>query len=254
MFKQTLAYLALFLVSLVIFLIAFLPASFAWQHVIGPRTHLQSIGLQVKAVEGTIWQGRAQVLFRFVEGVAEWNLSVSELTQLRLPLALKLDTNAGNMESEVALSLAGVSVDIPKMDIEIASLNKFLELHRLRASGELLVRNLKLRIEDKMVQTASGKINWTGGDVRYPAGREMHERNIPPVYGTLSSASVGNLSLGLRDQEASFDFLSASIDESGVAFVEVRRRLLDIADEPWSASSEETDVVFKVKKPLLQDF
>jgi hypothetical protein len=82
----------------------------------------------------------------------------------------------------------------------------------------------------------------------------MHERNILPIYGTLSSPNVGNVSLGLRDQEASFDFLSASIDEAGVAFIEVRRRLLDIADEPWSASSEETDVVFKVKKPLLQKF
>jgi hypothetical protein len=36
----------------------------------------------------------------------------------------------------------------------------------------------------------------------------------------------------------------------GDALWEVTRRVLDIAQEPWSANSSETDVVFKIKKPL----
>jgi hypothetical protein len=62
----------------------------------------------------------------------------------------------------------------------------------------------------------------------------------------------GVVSLGIRDPQASFDVISASLDQQGVGMMSITRRLLDLSREPWSQNSREQDVVFKVKKELFR--
>jgi len=233
-----------------VFLVATLPASVAWQHLVVPYTKVLSFGVQARAFEGSIWDGRAYISFRHLEGVLEWNVLPKGLISGTLPIELELQSSAGKLTSSAELGLEVQKLNVRSIELALEPLNVFTKVQRVSVSGDVFGKNVELVVRDNKVESASGSFTWSGGPVVYPAGRDLHERILPPFSGRITTESPYEVRLGIRDQDASFDIMSGSINAQGDGLWEVTRRLLDIADEPWSPNSKETDVVFKVKKPI----
>jgi hypothetical protein len=248
--KKTIGLVLVFLLSFAVFLIATLPASVVWKYVIVPNTKVLSLGVQARAFEGSVWDGRVYLSFRHLKGILDWDLSPMGVFSGTLPLELKLESSTGKLSSTVELGLKTQRFTLSSLELALEPLNVFTKAQRLSVSGDVFAKDVELIIRDRKLESAMGSFTWSGGAVSYPAGRDLHERVLPPFSGRMKTDAPYDVHLGIRDQDASFDVMRGSINERGEALWEVTRRVLDIADEPWSPNSKETDVVFKVKKPL----
>lgn len=250
MIKKTILILVLFFTSLPVFLLATLPASVAWEKVISPLTKTTSVGVKAKSFSGTAWNGAAHITFRHLEGVVSWDVQLLNLFGGSLPLSLDLQSSAGEFDMLLDVGLRAQSILLKDLRLDLEQLNPFLRAQRVKVSGELIAKNVAVSVDKQFFTAIDGRFSWGGGAVSYPAGRDIHDRVMPGFSGKVSTSESQTISLGIRDQEASFDSMRGSWSEGGDALWEVTRRVLDVANEPWAQNSAETDVIFKVKKGL----
>ena len=250
MIKKVVLYSFIFLLSLLIFLVCFLPANVVWEKAIAPQINTRQLGVEVQKVVGTIWHGQALVRYQGLSGIAEWDVDLSGLLGLSLPVALNVNSEAGEVLADIDVSASKLSAEIIKAHIDLQVLTPLFRAQRVSLDGELLVKNLRVAIQDGKIIDASGLASWSGGDIAYPAGRTVHERSLPTFKAVLTTADSGDVYVGIRDSQATFDVINADLKTDGTAMLRITRRLLDLSSEPWSQNSTERDVVFKVKKVL----
>ena len=250
MIKKVFLYLFVFLLSLLIFLVYFLPANVVWEKGIEPKINARQLGVDVQKVVGTIWHGQALVRYKGLSGIAQWDVQLDKLVSLSLPIELNINSVVGEVDAVVDLSLSKVRAEVSKAQIQLKGLSPLLKAQRVSLDGELFVKNLLVVIENKKITNASGLASWSGGDIAYPAGRAVHERSLPMFKATLETRDSGDVYVGIKDPQATFDVINADLKTDGTAMLRITRRLLDLSSEPWSQNSDEQDVVFKVKKVL----
>lgn len=250
MIKKVFLYLCLFLLSLSFFLILMLPASVVWEKGIAPQVNTRQLGIDVQSVVGTIWDGQALIRYQGLSGIIKWDVSADGLLSFSLPVALNLESEVGDLNADLAISLSKIKAKVTQAQIDLKPLTPLFRAQRVSLDGELFVKDLEIHIEDNKLAQAQGMASWSGGDIAYPAGRAVHERSLPMFKAVLKTAESGEIYLGVRDPQANFDVINADLKTDGTAMLRITRRLLDLSSEPWSQNSTEQDVVFKVKKVL----
>lgn len=249
MIKTVVIYFCVFFISLVVSLVVLFPVNVLWERVLAPELNLKARGLDVRKVQGTIWQGKALISYQGLASIVAWDLDLAGLLRLKLPVHLKMNAHMGELQGLLELGISESFVLVRSAQLQLAPLNPILKAQRVTLAGELQIKDLLVQVEGDRITGAKGMASWSGGDIAYPAGREIHRRPMPAFKAILDTKN-GLTSLGIRDSEATFDVISATLDQNGVAWLNVTRRLLDISNEPWSLNSREQDVVFKVKKEL----
>ena len=250
MIKKVVLYSFIFFLSLFVSLILLFPASVLWERVISPQLNTKQLGVDVQKVVGTLWDGQALVNYKGLSGIVRWDIDASRLLALSLPVRLNVDSQVGVINAVIDFSLSSIQAEIKNAQVNLQPLTPIFKAERVTLDGELLVNKLFVLIEDKKLKSATGMASWSGGDIAYPAGRVVHQRNLPMFKAIFETRDVGNVHLSIRDSKAVFDVIDADITEDGSATLRITRRLLDLSDEPWSQNSREQDVVFKVKKML----
>lgn len=249
MIKKIVSYSLVFLLSLLVFLVATMPANILWQRVLAEQIPLQKVGVKVLGVDGSIWDGKAHVRYRHLEGIVDWEISFAELLTGRIVLNLVADSALGELGITTAISPSSAEINLPKAEIALSQISPFLRRERITLDGVAHINGLNIELEGMRVVSASGKGSWSGGQVTYPVGRKVNKRDMPAFYAELGTNDDGVIGLGIRDPDASFDVIDATLDKEGVALLQVKRRLLDLAGER-ARHKNETDTVFKIKKPL----
>lgn len=250
MIKKTLLIFAVFVLSLLVMLIATMPASIVWEHVVSPRVKTAASGIKVQTVAGSVWNGRVLLSYKSVPAIVSWDVAAEGLVTLTLPVHVQLESHAGKAELEIVAGLQDTTLLLKTLDANLAALNPLVRQQRIQLAGELFSRDLRLSIADRRIISAKGRFNWSGGAISYPAGRENHERIMPAFVGKFDTEDSGQVGLSIREQGGKLDLIEGSLTPEGQAMLEVRRALLDLADEPWSVNSSASDVVFKVKKAI----
>jgi len=236
------------LLSYLAFVIATLPAAFVWKH-IQQYVPVQQLPVRIEAVAGTLWDG--QVLLR-TEGLpvlVDWSLQPAGIFTGVVPADIRIQSTAGELKGQVEVAADMLAVQNLKGVLRLDPLNPALSRQRITLAGDVAVRNVQFRLHNGRLSQAEADVAWSGGNISYPAGRQQHQRNLP-LFNARVTTSDGSTRLSVRDGNASFDVISGSIDSAGVAMLEVTRRVLDLASEPWPSNSTEKDVVFKVKRKL----
>ena len=248
-FKKILLFVLLGVFSYLFFLIATLPASVVWTQ-LSPKLPLKQLQINVKAVSGTVWKGEALIFSKGLEGVLAWDISVLGLFAAQLPVNLNVKSNVGSLQTILRLSIDGGEITETKGNIQLAALNPLLKGQRVSLDGDVKIESLAVGYYNGIIAPARGRFTWSGGEVKYPVGRETHGNQFPPFIGLISQKADVTL-LSISDNQSSVDFLDAELNALGMATLRVRRRLLDLADEPWPKNSSESDVVFKVRRKIL---
>ena len=248
--KKFLFYTSVFLMGLGCFLVATLPANFVWQSLLSPQINTRAMGLEVVSVDGTVWEGRALISYKSVSSIIDWNISVMDALSLSLPIEINVDSEIGKAQLFASIGLSQSSLEIVKADVDVSKLSPIFQRQRVVLDGDLLVKNLRVNINEQKISSASGLASWSGGNIAYPVGRQLHERNLPSFRAELSSSAEGSVQIGVRDADAKFNVVDLNLDAEGEVMLKVTRRLLDISNEAWPKNSREQDVVFKVKKMI----
>jgi hypothetical protein len=248
--KKTALYLSLFLLSLMLFLLASLPAEIVWHKGVVPQLKGNNIQVEVLSLNGTIWDGQALVRYQDIESIVNWDVSILGVLSLELPVALKVNSQVGLVDIRASIGLNSIYVELLSADIELAKLTPLFKRQRVKLDGQLVAKDIQFEVVDNQFKSASGLLSWSGGNITYPAGRQLHERTLPMFKGRLVTKTNGDIFLGVRDVGASFDLIEGLLDIEGSALLTVKRRLLDLSDEAWPQNSREKDTVFKVKKNI----
>jgi hypothetical protein len=248
--KKVVLYFVVFFLSLLVSLLILLPANIVWDKFLSSQLNTKQLGIDVQKVVGTIWNGQALISYKRLSGIIHWQVDLSEIWMLSLPMAISVNSQVGELDAAIKLSPSSVQAEIKKAQVDLKPLSPVFKSERVTLDGELFVKNMSVMIENKQVKSASGMASWSGGEISYPAGREVHQRNLPMFNAVVETKDTGEIFLSIKDSQASFDVIDANLSVDGTAMLRITRRLLDLSDEPWSMNSKEQDVVFKVKKML----
>jgi len=248
--KKTALYLSLFLLSLMLFLLASLPADVIWHKGVAPQLIGKNIPVKVLSLNGTIWDGKALVRYQNIESIIDWDVSLLGLLSLQLPVKLNINSRVGAVSLKADVGLGSTYVELASADINLSHLTPLFKRQRVKLSGQFVAKGIQFEVADNQFKSASGLFSWSGGDIAYPAGRKLHERSLPMFKGRLETKTNGDIFIGVRDVDASFDLIEGLLNLEGTAMLTVKRRLLDLSDEAWPQNSNETDTVFKVKKNI----
>lgn len=227
-----------------------LPAGLLWQKALEPNLNLRPDQVRVNAVSGSLWDGQALIAVQSVPVLLHWDVQFSQVRSLALPIDIEIESHVGQLQASLSVGAADVLIDVDSLRVDLSALSPQLKRRRITLDGEVFAKGLSAQLSDQKLVSASGRFNWSGGNIAYPVGRNNHERNMPAFSGQISTRDDGLIELGVVDQGGSLNVIEGSLLPDGVGQLQVRRRLLDLANEPWSSNSTEQDVVFKVKKSI----
>lgn len=230
-------------------LVLTVPAGWVWQQA---RQEIRlPRGLEVQAVTGTVWDGQVSLRFQGRALSADWALGLPSLSAMALPVRLELATASSELSGDVTLGWPlSASLDA-RGRLHIA---EFEDLIRQSGGaileGDVRINRLQLAWADNRLTEARGMGYWPGGQVTWPMGDTRQSAQFPAMEADINQSEAG-VSLKIRQQGEQAPAAEADILRNGQLRVQVYKRLIDLAGQPWSGAAAPGDVVFKVQQPLL---
>jgi hypothetical protein len=244
-FVSLLKYIVIFAFFVACFLVYTLPASFVWQfaqpHV---QKNLLHLNIKVNDVAGTVWHGQALVQAPHNAGVLEWQFDFSSVLAGQVGAKISLNADPGTLDEQF--------LSIEHAQISLKRLNAYLIRQKITLDGDFQVKNVRLVRRERRIADSIGSLSWTGGTISYPAGKDIHTRELPPFKGDIHWQDQAAL-LGLRDDKAGFDVVTVVLDQKGWLRLNATKRLLDLADEPWPRSAKEEQSVFSLRQQVFRE-
>lgn len=240
------------LLGLLVYLVAaviWMPAGWAWARV-APMVDLPP-QIAVEQVSGTLWSGAARVRVERRPVRVTWTLSRPDLGELRLPLAVTVESQRSRILGDLLLGWPATvelnargQIHVPEFESEIRASGGAL------LSGDVLIDRFQLTVTDAGIRSARGFGRWPGGNVSWPMGDQRQTASFPPMQGTLSDVRNG-VSLVIAEEGTPDPAADATLSFDGMMNIRVYRRMIDLAGQEWSSASAPGDVVFQVRQPLM---
>ncbi|WP_157496713.1 type II secretion system protein N [Hahella ganghwensis] len=237
--------------SYFIALVLYMPVSFAWGYV-QEWLPLQQLPVKVQQTNGTLWDGEALLSSRQLSGVIDWQLAPQSLITSDSLVNIDFRSDRISLTSQGALRNFEQAELDANLELDLAALNPLLRQHRLNLSGVLTIQRLSTVVDLNTGKPLElkGQGRWEGGSVSYPMGREVQSTVMPPLVGQITQVGQ-DISLEVTEEESGKAVMQAQMGPDGVAKIQIRRRLLDLAGAPWSGSSGPDDVVFRIQQKVI---
>jgi general secretion pathway protein N len=242
-------YILIGLISYVIFVVLTAPLGFIWPKI---QPKLGSLPVQVISIDGTLWQGQVQLQSSQVGLIsAQWDIQISDLFSGRLTALI--GANGDELKFNGLVSTDGKQVEISNSEAFMSSryLKPLLRQGRasLKGNFELNSFSSQISLTDKQINTAQGRIVFSGGDVSFPIDGKNISAELPILIGSISKPG-DNVDLEITDTEGN-SIGSGYVQPDGWAGIVIRRRLLDMLGQNWPADVSEDAVIFEVSQKLL---
>lgn len=237
-----------------LFAVVTFPAALAWRLI--EKEFSVPNGVRVERVSGKVWDGNVLAdLALPAAGVkrkllVKWRLSLRSLVEGKVSVVVHVQASGIQMASQVSAGLKGFELKVESALVDLARWNDVASPHRVMLSGEVTAQAMQLAWKGQQVVNASGKLNWTGGEITYPAGREQHTASFPAFQGRLFQSDQV-VQIGIRDVGVDFDHILVTLSNQGWLQTDVKKRLLDLAGEPWRESVSEDQILFSIKRKLF---
>ncbi|MEX2473569.1 type II secretion system protein N [Marinobacter sp.] len=242
----------LVLVGVLVYLVAlviWVPAGWLWHQassyvVLPPQ-------VQVQQVSGTVWSGAAGIQVAGFPVRASWDLGWPSLSALQWPVAISVASSQSSLNGDLTVGWPGNAYVDASGRVTVAEFEDLIrQSGGAMIEGEVLIDQLQVSWEDNQLTSASGSGRWDGGPVSWPMGNQTGQADFPPMEANLDTTD-GGLSLDVREQGGEGPAADANILWDGMMELRVYKRMVDLADQPWSGSAQPSDVIFRVRQPLL---
>ncbi|MBZ0334024.1 type II secretion system protein N [Marinobacter sp. AL4B] len=230
-------------------LVVRMPIGWAWHQVSGQIDLPPQV--QVRQVSGRLWDGAAKVHLSGFPARLQWHLNWPSFTDLTLPLEFTVSSSQSRLQGLARASWTG-NLDV--MAEGIVTVAEFKDLIRQSGGamieGKVAIDHLNLRWANERLQHAEGIGRWGGGLVVWPMGNQTGQAQFPPMQASLDTVD-GGVAFDISEQGGDGPAADARILWNGMMEIRVYKRMVDLAQQPWSENSSPSDVVFRVKQPLL---
>ncbi|PXX91058.1 hypothetical protein DIT71_11210 [Marinobacter vulgaris] len=244
-FLLTLVGVLVYLVALVVLV----PAGWLWHQA---SAHVQlPPEVQVRQVSGKAWSGVAGAVVAGYPVRLEWQLGMPSLSRLSLPASFSLASSQSSVDGRVSVDWQGGGTLEASGRLAVA---EFEDLIRRSGGavieGDVTIDRLELAWQDGRVTSADGVGRWAGGSVSWPMGNSTGQATFPPMQATLDSTADG-VALMIARQGGDGPAAEVDISWNGMMDLQVYKRMVDLAGQPWSESAAPGDMVFRVRQPLI---
>lgn len=229
--------------------ITLVPAGWLWQQLQG-RVSLPP-EIQVQQFAGQLWNGVARLSVAGFPVRAEWDLGLPSLSALALPVDFSLATAGSTVQGDALVSWRG-SGEVHAGGI--IGVSEFEPLIRRSGGavieGDVTIERLNLAWADQTITEMNGSGRWGGGEVTWPMGNSRGRADFPPMRATLDSDADG-VTLVVSAEGGEGPAAVADIRWTGMMDLQVFKRMVDLAQQPWSGTARADDVVFRVRQRLI---
>ena len=241
--------LALGLLVYVLALLAWLPAGFVWQQ-LRPQIQLPP-GVSITQVSGTWWNGAAAAAVSGYPLRVQWQLGWPQLGELAAPMDWQVDTALSEFKGNVTLAWPDAAVVTARGTLVVDEFETLIRQNGgAMIAGAVNVERFQLQWQDNRVVAASGLGQWPGGLVTWPLAGSTEQASFPPMQASLDTTD-GGLELLIAARDGDGPAALASVLWTGMLDLQVYKRMLDLAGQPWPDTAQPGDVVFRVRQPLL---
>lgn len=247
-------YILLTLLLFLFFLVAYLPANFAWQQLkgnVGPLS-VNNTRINISQVQGTIWDGSVDVTAQAISASVKWSIQPLSLVSGSLVTSIALKTDAGS-DLQAVLDISSSQAIVSKLSgqLELLELAPYLKPQRVEAKGVLGIYDLSFDVDTelKKVNQAEGRLLWKNAYVSYPGPRKQQSVTLPEIAGRLMSDDKG-INLNVQSAQDGSLLGSLFVMNQGWAGVKVRKRTVDLVGQTWVGKQQPDDVIFQIREKV----
>ena len=241
-------YIATAILSFLIFLVIFAPASPAWS-LVDKDVHDRIPDLNVYRVGGTIWNGEAEIQFRhFPPSTLFWQLSPGDLIKGAANIHLSADGQGHSLRAGATLNNSSGSLQSVKGLIGSDYINEVSEQFGLIFSGDLKINELNVSSDGRWLTSATGSVHWTGGQILLNRSLQTQTILLPPLDGELY---FQNQQLILDITEQNSLLIQIIIKQSGWAEIAIKGRMLELANMQLPNGSHPDETILLLEEKIL---
>jgi general secretion pathway protein N len=245
LFLLTLAGVLIYLGALV----TLVPAGWLWQQASGQVSLPPDV--QIRQINGQLWEGAAGLVVAGFPARLDWSIGSPSLSSMTLPLDFTLATAGSSLRGDVLVGWQGDGQASASGRVDVSEFEPLIR----RAGGaviegDVVVENLDLAWSDGALTRARGLGRWAGGMVTWPMGNRQGTAEFPAMLATLTSTADG-VALTVSEEGGEGPAAEAGIRWNGMLDLRVYKRMVDLAGQPWSESAAPSDIVLRVRQPLI---
>ncbi|KEF31698.1 hypothetical protein D777_02047 [Marinobacter nitratireducens] len=230
-------------------LIVLVPAGWLW-HQASAQVPLPR-QVQVNQVSGTVWDGAAGVVVAGYPVRFDWQLGWPSVTELSLPLALSVATSQSSLQGNVTVAWPMSGELNARGTVAVAEFEDLIrQSGGAMIKGDVSIDRLNIAWADQKLSRAEGIGKWAGGAVSWPMGNQTGQAVFPPMQAIMDT-TAGGVEVTVSEQGGEGPAADANLLWNGMMEVRVYKRMVDLAGQPWPDSAQPSDIVFRVRQPLL---
>ena len=207
--------------------------------------------VQVQQVAGKLWDGEAGLVVAGFPLRVDWRLGTPSVTSLEWPARISVESSQSSLNGNVKIGWPASAELDASGRVTVA---EFEELIRQSGGamieGEVMIDRLNMAWADKRITRAEGLGRWEGGLVTWPMGDQRGQAEFPPMRATMDTTE-GGVELTVSEQGGDGPAADATVFWNGMMELRVYKRMVDLAGQPWPDSASSSDVVFRVRQPLV---
>lgn len=245
------SYIAIGVVSFLMFVVALFPANLVWSSV--ASSVASAVPGKVQTVGGTIWDGFVVADLRMgdLKGphLAKWQVHSLNLLLGEVSIDLAVESEGLIASGGAYIGLLGKGIQNLTGQVSASMAEPILKQFDASAEGGLNFDGLTVAMSGDKISDASGMIRWDGGKVSYRSGRSTQTVDFPAVVGTLTE-NDGSLTLALIEMKGKKALGEAMLRPDGIGGVKVLQRAATLAG--FSSSPGDDDkVLLNIQRPLF---
>ena len=236
------------MVSFLIFIVVFAPATPVWSLIRG-NVHERVPDLSVYRVSGTIWNGESGIQFRqFPPSLLTWQLSPVDLIQGVAKITTRAEGEGHTLEAETTLTASSGDIKSLHGTINSDYINVVSEQFGFTFSGDLEISELSISADQHWITDAAGTAHWTGGQILVTTGAGPQSIVLPPLQGLLFMQQQ-QLILDIMHQQQTL--IRITLAKGGWAEVAIKGRMFDLANLPLPGESDLNETILLIEEKIL---
>jgi Type II secretion system (T2SS), protein N len=239
---------------IVIFMIARAPAALV------PSLLPDDAAVTLKDARGLLWTGSGTLHFSNTAatgtlkgrplGAIEWRVAPSALLSGELGLHLRWLAQGQDLTGEIRVGRAHYRLSVDG-ELDASHLSTLLESYHIRLGGTLRLHTVVLEapLHEPLVRSGlEGRVDWTGGDVRYRLSGRDHDARVAPLAARLGPGFAATLH---ETSDGELEILRATAETNGFARLALTRRFMQIFGLEWPGTGAPTDVLLTLEEQLF---
>lgn len=235
------------ILSFLVFVVAFAPATVAWQ-IAGDDIRRAVPDLSILTLDGSVWNGDATLRYReFPPTDLGWEIAPGAAVTGALDLAAVLEGPGLSATGTAEATRSGADIDASGY-VDASYINPVSVRYGLSFPGRVEIRSLTARSDRSWLTAAAGDLYWDGGRVvvETPGGAQVLD--LPPLTGTLSMRGA-DLALDVTHDDQLL--IQVFLKRNGWAEVDIKARLLEVSGLPYRAGTSPNASAIIVEEKLF---